>query len=173
MCEDMDVVVIGPGIGQKPETQRFVKAFCRKIKTTCVIDADALKVRGLSPSDCVYTPHQTEFRYMTKKKIERFASKDRVVLLKGKEDVICDGRRKKINISGNEGMTVGGTGDILAGIVAGLIAQGSPKFEAGCCGAFVNGCVGDILKKRYGYGYLASDFLDLIPKVLFEKTNIA
>ncbi len=86
------------------------------------------------------------------------------VLLKGYVDIISNGESVKLNSTGNPGMTVGGTGDILAGIVGGLMAQGHNAYEAAYLGSFINGSAGDIAKKDYGYNFLASDILKYIPK---------
>jgi len=74
--------------------------------------------------------------------------------------------RTKLNNTGNPGMTVGGTGDVLSGIVAGLMAQGIDAFSAAVAGAFVNGAAGDLAQEQYGYHLTATDLIEHIPKVM-------
>jgi len=186
-CKKADVVLVGPGIGLNKSTQSFVKKLVSKIKQPMVIDADALKaVSGkVFSNNCIITPHLMEAEIFSGKKIFKrelaaidIAKKHKcVVLLKGKIDIITDGKRSffnktgKItdgkrsffNKTGNAGMTVGGTGDILAGVCAGILSQGGTLLEAACCGAFVNGMTGERLLKKKGYGFIASDFLEEIP----------
>jgi len=89
-----------------------------------------------------------------------------VLLLKGFEDTISDGKRIVIVKGGSPGMTKGGTGDVLAGIVGGLIAQKISLFKAAVAGAKINKTAGKMLEKEFGYGFLASDLLDKIPKAI-------
>ncbi|UTB33716.1 MAG: hydroxyethylthiazole kinase [Methanobacterium sp. ERen5] len=92
-----------------------------------------------------------------------------IILLKGVVDIISDGNRTKLNSYGNPGMSVGGTGDVLAGLVAGLISKGHDAFEAAFLGSYINGVAGDIAEKSYGYNFLATDVINQIPKVFKEK----
>jgi hydroxyethylthiazole kinase-like uncharacterized protein yjeF len=95
---------------------------------------------------------------------------DAVILLKGAVDIISDGKRVKLNFTGNPGMTVGGTGDVLSGIVGALLAQKVDVFEAAVAGAFVNGAAGDFVAEEKGYHMVASDLFDWIPMVLNDPT---
>ena len=88
------------------------------------------------------------------------------VLVKGMIDVISDGERIKFNRTGNPGMSVGGTGDVLAGICAGLLAKGVQPFDAGRIAAFTNGAAGDLAFNDRCYGLLATDVIDNIPSVM-------
>ena len=83
-----------------------------------------------------------------------------VVLLKGKTDIIFSKNREHANKTGNPGMTVGGTGDILAGLCAGFLALSENLFESAKEAAYVNGKTGDFLLKQKGYSFLASDFIN-------------
>jgi NAD(P)H-hydrate epimerase len=94
-----------------------------------------------------------------------------VVLLKGQVDVVCDGKRVKLNFTGNSGMTVGGTGDVLSGVVGALLAQKNDAFEAAVAGAFVNGAAGDFVAGEVGYHLLASDLLEQIPRVFDDPMS--
>ena len=89
-----------------------------------------------------------------------------VILLKSHVDIVSDGLRTKYNFTGNPGMTVGGTGDVLSGIVAAFLAQSADPFEAAVAGAYVNGAAGDFAKAEKGYHMVATDLLDWIPKIL-------
>ena len=94
-----------------------------------------------------------------------------VVLVKGKVDIICDAERVKLNFTGNQGMTVGGTGDVLSGIVGGLMAQQVYPFEAAVAGAFVNGAAGDFVASEIGFHMVASDIIDWIPRVFDDPMS--
>jgi len=96
-----------------------------------------------------------------------------VILLKGQVDVICDAKRVKLNFTGNPGMTVGGTGDILSGVVGALLAQKVDSFEAAVAGAFVNGAAGDFVASEIGYHLVATDLLEWIPRVLDDPMSHA
>jgi len=173
-----DVVLIGPGIGQEKQTISFVKEFVKKSKKPVVIDADAIKAcTGMKfPGNVLLTPHEKEFEIFLGKKVsgKNFTKKIKlvketalkhhcVVLLKGKEDIISNGENVLLNKTGNAGMTVGGTGDSLAGICAGFSALGLSLFDSAVAAAFVNGKIGDKLYKKMGYSYIASDFAKEIP----------
>jgi NAD(P)H-hydrate repair Nnr-like enzyme with NAD(P)H-hydrate dehydratase domain len=88
------------------------------------------------------------------------------VLLKGHTDIISDGTRVKLNNTGNPGMTVGGTGDVLSGVVAGLMAQGIDCFRAAVAGAFINGAAGDFAEEVYGDHLTPTDLLEHIPRIM-------
>jgi len=90
------------------------------------------------------------------------------ILLKGPTDIITDGDRVKFNITHNPSMTVGGTGDSLAGIVGGLLAKHVRPFEAARIAAFTNGYAGNIAFKEKSYGMMTSDLIERIPNVLLE-----
>ena len=88
------------------------------------------------------------------------------VLLKGRIDLISDGRQVKMNRTGNSGMSVGGTGDVLAGITAGLLTKKVSPFNASRISAFINGSAGDLAFEKNSYGLVATDLLERIPQVL-------
>ena len=178
-------LVIGPGLGLHAETAEAVKEIIKvseELRKPLLLDADGLKAfaeekRKLSvPS--VLTPHEGEFRLLSGKEspqdvkekaeaVKELASQlNATILLKGHIDVISDGKRVKYNFTGNPGMTVGGTGDVLSGIVGGLLAKGVSPFEAAVAGAFVNGATGDFVRKERGYHMVPTDLLGWIPKIL-------
>ena len=109
-------------------------------------------------------PEKQEERVLA---VQKTAKKlNATILLKGKVDVICNSEQSKLNFTGNPGMTVGGTGDVLGGIVAGLMAQHVDSFEAAVAGAFVNGAAGDRVANDIGYHMVATDIIEWIPRIL-------
>ena len=168
-----DVVVIGMGAGHDPETLRALEEIVRLCDKT-VLDADALQP-GM-PLKGIVTPHHGEFRRISgvevagdgREEAMQFSqSKGLVTLLKGRTDVITDSQRVKLNSTGNPGMTVGGTGDVLAGITGALYCV-NPAFEAATAAAFVSGAAGDMAFKEKGYGLVATDVVHCIPYVMKE-----
>ena len=186
----VDAVVVGPGLGLKPETVDFVKRLVdavEKAEKPLLLDADGLKAfakfkRPLKVP-LVLTPHAGEYTILTGEilpenykeeaiVIQKTAKKlNAVILVKGKVDIICDSQRVKFNFTGNPGMTVGGTGDVLSGVVGGLMAQKVDIFEAAVAGAFVNGAAGDFVANEIGFHIIATDIVDWIPKVLDDPMN--
>lgn len=182
LANDFDVVLLGNGIGLRKETKSFVNLFIRKRKHHLVLDADAIKLvnkKALKTMrNSVITPHSKELEYFLKnnystsskdlktirKKAREFL-KHNVILLKGQKDTII-GKKLKYNKTGNAGMTVAGTGDVLAGLVAGLMAQGNDVFTSAYRAALINGSAGDKLKKKMKYSFTASDLISTIPKVM-------
>ncbi len=183
--EDVDAVVMGPGLGSHPETSVFVNACVNAVENagkSLLLDADGLKAfaefKHILKVPFVLTPHAGEYAILTGRKLpenleERIAEVRKsatelnaVILLKGQVDVVCDSERTKLNFTGNPGMTVGGTGDVLSGVIGALLAQRSDAFEAAVAGAFVNGAAGDFVAKEIGCHLLASDLLEQIPRVL-------
>lgn len=183
-AKGMDVVAIGPGLGRAPETLSAVQKFVSKCPKPLVIDADAIAAVGARPQVLrgrkgVITPHLEEFRRLTGKaittedldkradRVEEAASRLKMtVLLKGAVDIISDGSTVKFNRTGNTALTVGGTGDVLTGIVAGMIAQGANPFAAARIGAFSMGLAGDLAFSEKDFGMLATDVIEKVPIVL-------
>jgi hydroxyethylthiazole kinase-like uncharacterized protein yjeF len=168
-----DAIVIGGGIGREKGTVEAVRKFLKKIKMPVVVDADAL--RALRPSDIktnfLLTPHAAEFKVISrlkaaKKNVEKFAKKHGcTILISASKDIISDGKATLENWTGNPYMTVGGTGDILAGICGSLLAQGINPFEAACAAAYINGRAGDLAADVKKQALMASDVLNYIEKV--------
>ncbi len=165
-----DVLLIGNGISQNKQTASFVKSLVEKTTKPKVIDADALKIIDLNKiKNAILTPHHKEFEILLKnsKLSERnFRAKlgNNIILLKGKTDKIISKNKIKLNKTGNAGMTVGGTGDVLSGLCAGFVSQGNSLFDSAAAAAHINGKIGNKLKKKLGYGFIASDFLAEIAK---------
>ncbi len=183
--EASTAVVVGPGLGLHKETGDAVAEIVRAAeerKIPLLLDADGLKAFAESKrkvkTPLVLTPHGGEYKLLTGRElpkdlnsraedVKKTAKKlDAVVLQKGHTDVISDGTRLKLNFTGNPGMTVGGTGDVLSGVVGAFLAWGSVPFEAAVAGAFVNGAAGDLAKEEKGYHMVSTDLLEWIPKVM-------
>jgi len=186
----VDAVALGPGLGLHSETKKAVKMVTDAVEKAgkpLLLDADGLKAfagfkRKLGVP-LVLTPHAGEYAILMGEKppdvlkekaveVQKAASKlDAVILLKGSVDVVSDGKRVKLNFAGNPGMTVGGTGDVLSGIVAALLAQKADPFEAAVAGAFVNGAAGDFVFEEKGAHMVASDLVGWIPVVMNDPMS--
>jgi hydroxyethylthiazole kinase-like uncharacterized protein yjeF len=188
--DKVDAVAMGPGLGLSSEITKLVRAFVdevEKAKKPLLLDADGLKAfakfkRPLKVP-LVLTPHAGEYEILTGEvlpqnqeervlAIQKIAKKlNAVVLVKGAVDIICDSERAKLNFTGNPGMTVGGTGDVLSGIVSGLMAQNVDAYEAAVAGAFVNGAAGDFVANEIGFHMVATDIIDWIPHVFEDPMS--
>ena len=186
----VDVVVAGPGVGLLSETREFMKAFVEAVEKAgkpLLLDADGLKAfaefkRPLKVP-LVLTPHAGEYAVLTGNKLpeeldqrisevkKAAAELGAIILLKGKIDIVSNGKRVKLNFTGNPGMTVGGTGDVLSGVVGALMAQQVEAFEAAAAGSFVNGAAGDFVAEKLGFHMVATDLLDFIPQVLNDPMS--
>jgi len=188
--EIANAVVLGPGLGLHTETREFVRAIVKAVKSTgkpLLLDADGLKAFAhfKKPLNVplVLTPHAGEHAVLTDKKLpenfnERVSEVQRtaaelaaVILLKGPVDIISDGKSFKLNFTGNPGMTVGGTGDVLSGVVGAFLAQQIDPYEAAVAGAFVNGAAGDFVFEEKGYHMVSTDLLEWIPHVLSDPMS--
>jgi NAD(P)H-hydrate epimerase len=176
LAERADVVVCGNGLGT--ESHAVVEAIAPHCKKA-VFDADALRLPlPVARGETIYTPHAGEFARITGKtlpddtvgraRVARKACIDGTVLVKGHIDIITDGTRVRFNRTGDPAMTVGGTGDVLAGVCGALLCH-LPAFEAACVAAYVNGRAGSAAVAERGGGILASDIVNEIPKILFKK----
>ncbi|WP_251328439.1 NAD(P)H-hydrate dehydratase [Haloplanus pelagicus] len=174
-----DAVVFGPGLGDHEATLAAVRAFLADYDGRAVIDADALAVVPEVDTDATLlcTPHQGELRAMGGPSADDWrdrldavsdfaADLGHTLLVKGAHDVVSDGDRSRVNRTGNPGMTVGGTGDVLAGAAGALLATQDPV-DAGALAAYANGLAGDRIVDRQGYGLLASDLLSDLPRSLW------
>lgn len=175
---DKTAFVIGGGLGREQTTLSAVRDYLRKTKLPGVIDADAIyAIRNskINLRNFVITPHACEFKILTGKtvlgdinermnQVKESAKKlDTSILLKGHIDIISDGSKIAINKTGNPYMTVGGTGDTLAGILGSLIAQGNSLFDSACAAAYINGKAGELTRKKSSL--VASDLLENIGKI--------
>lgn len=178
----MDAVLVGPGLGQSEGTLAVVRAVLEKAECPVVVDADGINVlsahrdllRGRK-SPTILTPHDGEFA-----RLGGVIGEDRmaaaaalaeelgcVVLLKGHETCITDGTNGYLNPTGNPGMAVGGSGDVLAGVITALLGAGLPPLEAAACGAWLHGAAGDRCAAELGqYGMLPTDMLSALPRLM-------
>lgn len=178
----MDAVLIGCGLGQSRDTLAVVTTVLREFDGPVVLDADGINVmsahrdilRGRT-SSLILTPHAVEFQRIggdpALGRVTGAAELARdlggVVLLKGHDTVITDGKTCFINPTGNPGMAVGGSGDVLAGIIVSLLGQGIAPMEAAACGAWLHGAAGDICAAEIGqYGMLPTDMLQVLPRLM-------
>ena len=185
--EKVDAVVLGPGLGLHVDTKEAVKAVIEAVEEfgkPLLLDADGLKAYAEFKRELnvplVLTPHAGEYAILAGESLpeklnekigevqKTAAELGSVILLKGPVDIVSDGKRFKLNFTGNAGMTVGGTGDVLSGIVGAFLAQKNDPFEAAVAGAFVNGAAGDMVLEEKGYYMVATDLIDKIPHVLNE-----
>lgn len=161
----VDAVLIGPGMRANEETKEITNQLLKRFSNKkFILDAGALHVvdKKLLNENCIITPHKREFEML---KIKMDKKHKCIIILKGKKDYISNGKETKINTTGNAGMTKGGTGDVLAGLVAALSCK-NDLFLSACAGAFINGLAGDRLKKKASYYYNASDLINEIPKTI-------
>jgi len=189
VSEGKTAVVIGGGLGRSKETQKVVREFLSQISVPCVIDADAIyaissNLEILKGKKCLLTPHSYEFYILTGEKIKDLKDVDKIkkvkekasalqvtILLKGKIDIISDGEKVGVNKMGCPFLTVGGTGDVLAGIAGSLLARGVDVFESGCCASFLNGFAGVLASKEFGESLTATDLINFIPKAIKNLTK--
>lgn len=178
----MDAVLTGCGLGQSAGTLAVVQAVLENAQCPVVLDADGINVLAAHKDilrgrqhPTILTPHDGEFaRFGGSISEDRmvcaadFAREwNSIVLLKGHETCITDGKTGYRNHTGNPGMAVGGSGDVLAGIITGLLGQGLAPLEAAACGAWLHGAAGDLCAKELGqYGMLPTDMLLRLPRLL-------
>ena len=178
----MDAVLVGPGLGTSVDAEEIVRYILSKFEGPVVLDADGINVARkhkdiLRGRTCptVITPHEGEFlRFGGSLEYGRIDGATKlanetgtIVVLKGHETVITDAECCYVNSTGNPGMAVGGSGDVLAGIIVSLIGQGIEPIRAAACGAWLHGAAGDICADEVGqYGMLPSDMLQVIPRLM-------
>lgn len=182
-----NAAVLGCGLGKSPTARQIVRTVLKESRIPCVVDADGLNLiseemglLGECQAPVILTPHMKEMSRLTGKSVEEIR-KDRITAIReltASYPVICvlkdartmihtDGERIYLNTSGNAAMAKGGSGDVLAGIVGGLLAQGQKPYEAACAGVFLHGLAGDKARDKKGeYSVLASDVIDAIGEIL-------
>jgi hydroxyethylthiazole kinase-like uncharacterized protein yjeF len=192
LCENHNVVALGPGLSQQPETKKLILWLIKTIDRSIVIDADGinaltgkLHILYNIKKNVVLTPHPgemsrlinlgsakdvqkkrldiaTQFVKSIHKQLEK--EKDLVLVLKGDKTIVADYKKVYINHTGNPGMATAGAGDVLTGIIVSLIGQGFNVFDASQLGVYVHGLAGDIASKKKGEAsMIASDILDFLP----------
>ncbi|WP_337176349.1 NAD(P)H-hydrate dehydratase [Paludisphaera sp.] len=184
LADQADVLAIGPGLGQSDGILELVRWAVESSGKPLVLDADALNVlaRDVTLVDrlsqpAVATPHPGEFGRLTgataaqvqaerEARASAFAARNPnlVIALKGNGTLVTDGERVYVNSTGNPGMATGGAGDVLTGIVAAMLGQKLPAFEAAQLAVYVHGIAGDIARDHSGeIGLIAGDIVDALP----------
>ena len=179
-----NVISIGPGLGTDPETQKAIVTLLRECKIPIVIDADALncivlqKAKRLIPINAIITPHVKEFERLfgnftdsasrLNAQIENSIKHQIYIVLKGHRTSITTPEGEVyFNSTGNPGMATAGSGDVLTGIIAGLLAQGYNPKDAAIFGVYIHGLAGDIAaEQKTEYGIMARDLITFIPQAM-------
>lgn len=178
----MDAVLIGCGLGRSAETEHVVCTVLQQAQCPVVVDADGISVlskhmdilRGRK-NPTVLTPHDGEFCRMggtlSQDRLSCAAEAARecnsIVLLKGHETCITDGITGYLNQTGNPGMAVGGSGDLLAGMIVSLLGQGIAPLDAAACATWLHGAAGDRCALELGqYAMLPTDMLNALPRLM-------
>jgi NAD(P)H-hydrate epimerase len=184
LIEWSNAVVIGPGLGLQKETENLLIKLLEKLnsdKKSYVLDADALKLvknhlELIKGQDVILTPHAGELKIMTGaelppydqieergKAVLKLAKKyELTLLIKGPYDYISNGKSLKVNRTGCPEMSIGGTGDVLAGLCAAFLATDNNPFKSACSGAFLNGFIGEYCKENIGTRFTAVDMMNNI-----------
>jgi ADP-dependent NAD(P)H-hydrate dehydratase len=176
-----DVLAMGPGLGQSADLRELVAWVAMSVEIPTVLDADALnnlagqtEILASLGRPVIITPHPGEFSRLTGRSIKEIqadrethalafagSAKNLIVVLKGSETLVTDGRRLYTNTTGNPGMATGGSGDVLTGVISAMIAQKLDPFDAACLGVYAHGLAGDIARDQNGeVGLIAGDIVD-------------
>jgi NAD(P)H-hydrate epimerase len=188
--DQYNVIVLGCGLGQSQSVIGLVRALLFKLKASppaLILDADALNILAQIPKwwehltiDAILTPHPGEMARLTRMPIEEIQSDrsgiarkvadqwHKTIVLKGAHTVIAaPGGQFKISPVANPGLASAGTGDVLTGVIAGLIAQGLSLFDAAACGVYLHAEAGEMVKAKLGdAGMIATDLLPALPQVI-------
>jgi NAD(P)H-hydrate epimerase len=184
-AKNTDVILFGCGIGRDQNIDALLEKILCNTDKPIVIDADGLfslaKNKELVKNkNVVILPHHMEMSRLIGKDIgfviensfevarELSEEYNITVVLKGPNTIICSGGKIYVNTTGSNNLASGGTGDVLAGIIASFIGQGLSVVDASILGVYVHGLCGDILKKDLGYSTIASDLIDILPKALLK-----
>jgi ADP-dependent NAD(P)H-hydrate dehydratase / NAD(P)H-hydrate epimerase len=190
--DKVSVLVLGPGAGLNPTTQKLIIKIIKKVDKPLVIDADGLNalsldlksLEGKKNQNLILTPHLGEFSRLTKKRInqikeerkelaKKFALRYNLNLaLKSYKTIVTDGKMIFENNSDNPAMATAGTGDVLSGMIAGLIAQGIGIYEAAKLGVYLHGLAGDLAAQEKTQScVIASDLINYLPKAIKKASN--
>ncbi len=183
---DPTVVGVGVGLGTEDETISALEIFLKTNKAPLVIDADGLNILSkkkallkLLPEQSILTPHPKELErligkwsddFEKLKKVKAFSKKYKViVLIKGAHSITVFGDKLYVNTTGNPGMATGGSGDVLTGIISGLVAQGYEQLAATIFGVYLHGKSADIALEDHGYqSLIASHITDYMGKAYID-----
>ncbi len=187
--KELDSATIGMGLGiQDIEALKILVNSLLNRDVKLSLDASAL-VRDILPviknKDVVVTPHAGEFKRLfgelppdSKKErilvVEKHAKENAVtILLKGSTDIVSDGQKTFLNVKNTPAMTVGGTGDVLSGLVAGMLSKNRKSLEAAAAAVFINGRAGVLAQRKYGLHMVATDLLEFIAVAMkpFDKVK--
>ncbi len=183
--KEIDLLIIGPGLGR--EKNLDLEMILRSFKSKVLIDADGLywlKMgwirREWIKGEVVITPHPKEMEMLLGEKLERRESVLKaaqeyncVALIKGFRTLISDGDSVWVNLTGNPGMATAGSGDVLSGIIGGLLAQGIGTYESVILGTYLHGLSGDLGVRDLGCeGLIASDLIKYLPKAIGRIKNV-
>lgn len=192
--ERMEALAIGPGLSQEPQTKQLVRQLLPKVTKPCVADADALNALADDPhllkklpGPMILTPHPGEMGRLIRlsaqdvqRDRERIATEfakqyGMVLVLKGHRTIVADvDGALYVNETGNPGMASGGCGDVLTGMIAGLLGQRLSLFDAARLGVYLHGLAGDLAAGQGGQvGLIASDLLDTIPLAIRQYQSLA
>jgi NAD(P)H-hydrate epimerase len=174
----LDALLIGPGMGKTDEARNLMEYAVNNYQGQLILDADALKI--IKPSkiagrNTIITPHKAEFTAFTglppteENAIETARKYGIVILLKGSRDIITNGETTKYSYGGNSRMTMGGTGDALAGIVAGIASRKVNPLRSAVLGSFINKRCAEMSFEKYGHYYGIRDMIDNIKNILHNK----
>ena len=182
MLGRMNAVLMGPGMGQSDGARAVLETVMHNAACPVVVDADGINILSMHKdilrgrtAPTVLTPHEGEFQRLAgpindsrERAASNFAAEwNAIVVLKGHHTVITDGTHHLRNVTGNPGMAVGGSGDVLAGMITSLIGQGLTPLDASACGAWLHGAAGDICAAEIGqYGMLPTDMLEVLPRLM-------
>lgn len=179
---DKDALLVGPGIGRSEGAMAVTRYVLENFAGPVVLDADGINcisshkdiLRGRT-GNTIITSHEGEFSRITGKPIGDRVNDAKqlagelgvIVVLKGHRTVITDGDVVYLNPTGNPGLAVGGSGDVLAGVITGLLGQGLPVLEAAAAGVWLHGAAGDICAQEIGqYGMIPSDVINVLPRLM-------
>ncbi|WP_097015434.1 NAD(P)H-hydrate dehydratase [Anaerocolumna aminovalerica] len=192
-------IVIGPGIGVNPDSERLLNLAITYAKAPLLIDADGLNILAsmnrkkdeavllqediinMLPKDTLLTPHIKELSRLINMPVEEITSdllevadkctinNELIFVIKDPRTVAAYKENRYINVSGNNGMATGGSGDVLTGIIGGFIAGGLSSWEAAKLGVYIHGLAGDKAAEKKGcYSMMASDIIEALPEVIEE-----
>ena len=187
ILDKIDLIALGPGAGLKDSTKELIVRIIKEIDKPMIVDADGLTALALNlkilskrkTSSLILTPHPGEFSRLLKLDIDKIKKKRKelvkkfalrynlTLVLKGKNTLVSDGKRIFENNTGNPGMATAGTGDVLTGVIAGLLAQGIDQFEAAKTGVYLHGLAADYAARDKTENCLiASDIIEYLPKAI-------
>jgi len=177
-------IVLGGGMGRSRETKKAMRDYLRESELAAVVDADAIHAvvgdkQVVQGKNFIFTPHVYEFFVLTGRDIKELAFEERamavqeeaaklgcIIVLKGARDIVSNGKETFFNETGSPYMTVGGTGDTLAGLCGAFLAMGYTPFLAAQAAVYINGKAGELASKKFGAGMLATDLIDFIAEAI-------